>query len=439
VIDKRVKDDLAKSITIEKVTFYWDFTEISTRDGVKVVCVAVLQDVADAYIHFFKSTNIDPVAFEVEGESIGRALLPLKKIKRVKKKRKLFKKKEQEKDEVMADNKSRMIIDFGARNTMIDIFNEEAVLVVSVPLPYAGNYFTSKVAEKLNISKQEANKIKEAEGFKKDGKTYEILRPHGEKIIKEIEAATRYYEREFGSKVREIILAGGTALLPGITEFFQERVKDVNVKMGDPLKKINDFGMLNQKEKILYSNVIGLGLRSLKEDPIETGINLLPEEVRNQARKSQQETRRSVLLVAIFITIAGFLLLGLSIYYLIYLPVPAPMQPLKSRILLILEDEKAETIDVAFIVDELKEEATVHAGPGEESEVVGYVNSGEFYQATGQRSGWVRIKFSEEQEGWIYRENLKSTATMTLEEFEEMKIIEAEDIETDTEGEMEEE
>jgi type IV pilus assembly protein PilM len=435
-IYKRVKDELAKTLPFEKEEFYWDFTEVSTREGVKVVCVAVLQDVADSYIHFFKSTNIDPVAFEVEGESIGRALLPLKKIKRVTKKRKLFKKKEREKenDEVMADNKSRMIIDLGARSTMIDIFNEEAVLVVSVPLPYAGNYFTNKVAEKLNISKQEANKVKEEEGFNKNGKTYEILKPHGEKIIKEIEAANRYYEREFGSKVKEIVLAGGTALLPGITEFFQERVKNISVKVGDPLKKINDFGMLNQKEKILYSNVIGLGLRSLKKDPIETGINLLPEEVRNQARKSQQETHRSVLLVAIFIVIAGFLLLGLSIYYLVYLPVPAPMQPLKNRILLIIDDKKVETVDVAFIADDL-EGVVIYSGPGEESDVVGSAFSGEFYQATGQRAGWVRVKISEDEEGWIYRENLKKITTMSLEDFEMMEIVEVEeeDSEVDTE------
>ncbi|MEA2092655.1 MAG: pilus assembly protein PilM, partial [Patescibacteria group bacterium] len=430
---KKIKDELAKTLPFEKENFYWDFTEVSTREGVKVVCVAVLQDIADSYIHFFKSTNIDPVAFEVEGESIGRALLPLKKISRGKKKRGLFKKKEQEKDEVMADNKSRMIIDLGARSTMIDIFNEEAVLVISVPLPYAGNYFTSKVAESLGISREEANKIKEAEGFKKDGKTYEILKPHGEKIAKEIEDAFRYYEREFNSKVKEIIMAGGTALLPGIVEFFQEKVGKVGVKIGDPLKKINDFGMLDQKEKILYSNVIGLGLRSLKKDPIETGVNLLPKEVRNQARKGQQEAHRSVLLVAVFIVIAGFLLLGLSIYYLIYLPVPAPMQPLKSRILLALEDEKVETIDVVFISDDIEEEIVVYSGPGEDSEVIDYnVSSGEFYIATGQRAGWIRIKI-EDREGWINGNDLKAIETMDIKEFEKMKT--KEDIGIDTEAE----
>jgi type IV pilus assembly protein PilM len=426
---KKIKDELAKTLPFEKENFYWDFTEVSTREGVKVVCVAVLQDIADSYIHFFKSTNIDPVAFEVEGESIGRALLPLKKINKGKKKGGLFKKKEQEKDEVMADNKSRMIIDLGARSAMINIFNEEAILAVSVPLPYAGNYFTSKVAESLNIPREEANKIKEAEGFKKDGKTYEILKPHGEKIIKEIEDATRYYEREFNSKVKEIVLAGGTALLPGIVEFFQERVKGVGVKIGDPLKKINDFGMLDHKESVLYSNVIGLGLRSLKKDPIEAGVNLLPEEVRNQARKIQQETHRSVLLVAIFIVIAGFLLLGLSVYYLVYLPVPAPMQPLKSRILLVLEDETVETIDVVFISDDIEKEIVVYSGPGEDSEVIDYdIGPGEFYIATGQRAGWIRIKI-EDREVWINGSNLKAIETMDIKEFEEMKTNDIEETE----------
>ncbi len=216
-----IQKEIERTMPFEKETFYWDFVEVSNKDEIKVVCFAVLQDIADSYIHFFKSTNIDPVAFEIEGESIGRALLPLKKVIKREKKKRLFKEKEVEKEEVMADNKSRMVVDMGARSTMLNIFNQDAVLVVSVPLPYAGNYFTGKVADHFKISKSEANKIKEKEGFKKDGKTYEILKLHGDKIIEEIREANSYHDREFGSPVKEVILAGGTALLPGIHDFFK--------------------------------------------------------------------------------------------------------------------------------------------------------------------------------------------------------------------------
>ena len=178
--------------------------------------------------------------------------------------------------------------------------------------------------------------------------------------------------------------------------------------------------MLDRKESVLYANVIGLGLRSLKSDPIGSGINLLPEEVKSQAKKSQQETQRSVFLVALFIVIAGLLLLGMAVYYLVYLPVPAPMQPLKNRIMLVLEESKNEMVDVAFISDDTEEEITVYNGPGDESGVVGYVSSGEIYMATGQRAGWVRITM-EDNEGWIDGDQLKGLKTMEVEEFKTKK------------------
>ncbi len=178
--------------------------------------------------------------------------------------------------------------------------------------------------------------------------------------------------------------------------------------------------MLDRKESVLYANVIGLGLRSLKSDPIGSGINLLPEEVKSQAKKSQQETQRSVFLVALFIVIAGLLLLGMAVYYLVYLPVPAPMQPLKNRIMLVLEESKNEMVDVAFISDDTEEEIAVYNGPGDESGVVGYVSSGEIYMATGQRAGWVRITM-EDNEGWIDGDQLKGLKTMEVEEFKTKK------------------
>ncbi len=430
-LQTKIAEKIKLSIPFEEEDFYWDFIEIPSSKGVKITCVATLRDFADEYIHFFKSTNIDPVAFEVEGEAIGRALLPTKTI-RGKEKKGLFKKKREEK-QVMADRRSRMIIDIGARDTILSIFNEEALLTVSVPLPYAGNYFTRKVAQEFNISNEEAEKKKQDQGFKKDGDTYKVLSEQGEKIVKEIKDAQRYYKSEFNSEVKEILLAGGSSLLPGIVEFFNEKVEGVTVKLGDPLNKIKDLGLLDGKESILYASVIGLGLRSLKKDPIDSGINLLPEEVKSQAQKTQQETQRSVLLVASFVLIAGIMLLSLAVYYLVYLPVPAPMQPLKNRILLVMEREDV-TIDIAIVREDLEESPPVHQGPGTATEIIGTVEMGGMYRVTGQRAGWVRIEF-EDISGWIVGDNLQTIRTIDEEDFEEVIF----DIEEDEEEVIEDE
>ncbi len=395
----QIEEKIKNTIPFDYDDLYWDFTEIESKQSeIKILCVAAQRDIVDSYIYFFKSANVDPVAFEIQGASIGRALLPVKRIKTGKKKK--------DYKTVMADGKSRMIVDLGARTTTLNIFNTEAVLTVSVPLPYAGKYFTKKIAEYFNISDKEANEMKKKEGFDKNKKAYEVLKVAGEKIVDEINEANKYYKREFGLELKEMVLVGGTSLLPGIVDFFSEKIEGIDVKLGDPLKKINDLDFLEEEKPVLFSNVIGLSLRSLLKDPIKDGLNLLPDEIKSQERRSQTEKHRSVLLIAIFIAIVGIMFLALSAYYLIYLPVPAPIQPLQQRVLLHLDERgQLEMIDMAFIREDLEEPVFVRRGPGETQEAIGEALPGESYQATAQLAGWVRIVFGE-TEGWIHAENL---------------------------------
>ncbi len=419
----QVRKEVENKFPFDPEELYWDFLELPSDQGIKILCVAALRDVVDMYIYFFKSTNIEPVAFEIEGASIGRALLPIKNINKKEEKKK---KKKKKKRQVMADGKERMIIDMGARTSVLSIFNKDAKLALSVPLPYAGYYFTKKISEGLNLSKKEAEKIKQEKGFREGTDIFPILKEQGEKIIKEIKRAQKYYKREFDGEIKEILLAGGTSLLPDIIDFLDKRIENVEVKIGNPLKKINEGDFLNEKESVLYSNVIGLGLRSLMDDPINQEINLLPEEVKSQAEKSQKENYRSILIVALFITIAGIVLLGLSTYYLVYLPVPAPIQPLQDRILLRVEEDDdvdVEMIDMAVVRVDLQDPTPVYRGPGDEQEIIGEAFPGESYRATGQRTGWVRIEI-DDVEGWIYRDKLE--------------MIESIEIETTTEEDLEE-
>ncbi len=407
----KIEEKIKNTIPFDYEDLYWDFTEIpSKKKDVKILCVAAQRDIVDSYIYFFKSANVDPVAFDIQGSSIGRALLPTKKIYEDRRKKKTR--------EVMADGKSKMIIDMGSKTTTLSIFNEDAILAVSVPLPYAGNYFTKKIAEGLKISHEDANKIKKEDGFKKDGRAYDIVKKNAMKIVDEINDARNYYKREFEVDVNEVIIAGGTALMPEMVEFFSAHFEEIVIKKGEPLKKINDLDLLGDENAILYSNVIGLALRSLLKDPIRDGINLLPEEIKNQERRSQTEKHRSVLLIAIFIAIAGIMFLVLAAYYLIYLPVPAPIQPLKHRVLLHLDDDKVVyTVDVAVVRDDGEGVVFVRRGPGETQEVIGEAIPGESYEVTAQLAGWVRVKF-EEGEGWIYGEDLDSIDTVDITEDE---------------------
>lgn len=50
-------------------------------------------------------------------------------------------------------------------------------------------------------------------------------------------------------------------------------------------------------------------------------------------------------IVAIIIALAGLAFLSSAVYYLVYLPVPTPMQQLKTRVMMWLQLEEAKNIE----------------------------------------------------------------------------------------------
>ena len=303
--NEKVKKKIKMIIPHDPDELYWDTREVPTvGEEVKIICVAAQKEIVDSYTFFFKSTKLDLAAFEIEGFSVGRSLLPIKKIKREDGTEKL----------VMADGKDRMVLDMGAKTSTLNMYDKRGSLVVSVPLPYGGNYFTREIAKNLGETTVDAERIKRENGFKKEGDIYEIMEKHGHKIVDEIEEARDYYQREFSSQVEEVLLTGGTALLPGITDFFEGQFEDLNFKTGSPLKKIDAPDFLEEKESVLYSNVVGLALRGLRKDPIDVGVNLLPEEVKKQERKDEIEDDKPLFIISVFILFSGLFLLGAALF-----------------------------------------------------------------------------------------------------------------------------
>ena len=94
-------------------------------------------------------------------------------------------------------------------------------------------------------------------------------------IIKELKDAVRHYEKESGEKIEEIVLAGGSALIPKIDQYLALNLEK-KVRIGDPLKQIKNGQLLGgEYPPILFANVIGLALRAVGD--IAKGIDLLPQ------------------------------------------------------------------------------------------------------------------------------------------------------------------
>ncbi len=111
-----------------------------------------------------------------------------------------------------------------------------------------------------------------------------------------------------------------------------------------------------------------------------------------------------VYVTAVFIAFAGIGFLALSIYYIIYLPVPAAMQPLKTRLVVTLglqEMTEVERLPVAVTVYG-DENVFVYLEPNNDSEVIAIVVPDTSYAVLQKEGEWYRVEIEGEHgEGWI--------------------------------------
>ncbi len=304
----KIKQEIKNTIPLQMKDIYWDFIKTKNENGkAKVLCVAINQDIIDNYIYFLRASGVTPVVFDVESSSAARSLLP---------KTYNFPEKEKEDKEMSEDV---LILDIGARTTIITAYDVMGVMHFAVSVSCAGSLFTEKIAEFLNVPREEAERLKIEKGFLSDSGFFPALEEAVGKIISEMEEAIVFYRRNLGKDIEKVILVGGSALLPGIVDYFQKLTK-AKVEIGDPLSKIGKTDILDRKRGVLYTNVVGLALRGISENPVKNGINLLPTEIKTKEMKIQQGKRKSVLIASIVIAFFGLLLLAFTILYFIYLP-----------------------------------------------------------------------------------------------------------------------
>ncbi len=106
-------------------------------------------------------------------------------------------------------------------------------------------------------------------------------------------------------------------------------------------------------------------------------------------------------LVAMLIALGGLGFLLFAVYYIVYLPVPVALQPLKMRVLTVLQLEQILNQE-GFVV--ASEEINIYLDNNEESDVLFQMIRGNVYEVLEVDNDWIRVNFNN-QEGWIKIEN----------------------------------
>lgn len=246
-LNEAVRLEAEQYIPVPLADLYLDHAQIRKTDKeMDVFAVAAPKKIVDSYMIFSRLLGLEVVAIET---TIGAAS-------------RLF---------VEADRSDvpTILIDFGSVSTDITIFDK--TVIVTGTVQGGGDNFTDGIAQKLGVTKQEAEVIKTKYGLKRSKKQAEItevLKPILEQLLKETRRMMRYYEERYGAnrKIGQIVSMGGGANMPGLSEYMTDALR-MPVRLSAPWQHVG-FSKLQPPtdvEKSMYITVCGLAMMHSKE------------------------------------------------------------------------------------------------------------------------------------------------------------------------------
>lgn len=203
----------------------------------KIFLVAIPNQVIQDYQKVAQLSGVDLYAVEAEAMGLVRAL-------------------------VKDNNNCVCLIDIGVQSTTINIVDKKS-LKKSYSFNFAAGQLTSSISSVLDLGRTEAEEIKNQEGLtspkQEVSKTlYLLIDP----LILEVKKVLSDFYLQENKEVEAIYLTGGTALLPGLREYFSEVLK----------KKVE---IPNCFSEILHPPILGKTLEKIAPSfSVATGVAL---------------------------------------------------------------------------------------------------------------------------------------------------------------------
>jgi type IV pilus assembly protein PilM len=242
---------LKENVPIDASEAVFDYTIFKEREDDYDVNVSVYpMNISAQYVSALEESGFKVLSIEVEGQATARALISKR------------------------DTASVLIIDIGRNSASLSISTGGSV-TFSAKLDTGGDFFTRAIARELDVSFQEAEKLKIKHGFRdtpEDKMVFEGLLPVMSKFAEAIHKHLMYWHmhvntKEFSAEdISKVIIVGGNANIVGLAEYL-EATLDVSVEVGDVWKNVFSYEKyvpkIHAKNSLEYATAIGLAIRSL--------------------------------------------------------------------------------------------------------------------------------------------------------------------------------
>lgn len=244
-----VEVEVDQYIPIPSSALYIDYEIIErTKEQLTVIMAAIPKILVDNILTAATKAGLDPVMVEPGVNAVARVL-----------------------EATEQGHLTTLIVDIGPASTDIAILDGGAIRI-SGGLGIGGNTFTLDIAQKLNVSLENAHQLKVLNGLNagpRQAKLTAALHPSLQRIAAEIRKVIRYYtERiEGDSKIEQVLIVGSGSNVPGIGDYFTNELV-MAARVASPWQRL-DFGTLPQPHKQFRPRYITVaGLASVKPGDI---------------------------------------------------------------------------------------------------------------------------------------------------------------------------
>lgn len=253
--DEAVKWAVRRHIPFDLDRVYLDWQPVEVvgekRKHQNIIVGAVQKSVVDPLLQVLDGAGLRVIALELEVQAIIRSVLP--------------------KDSVGVHGV--LIVDLGATSTNI-IFFDQGAMRFTASVQMGGDDLTRELAHALHLKPSIAAEKKAAIGVQERGGEEDIayaLRNVTVKLLRQVEQVVREMTAQLrgGKSVRAILLSGGSANLPGISDVFAEVFPGIPVQMANPWVNVvsdpRDGKMpLSSQDASHFVTALGLALREVE-------------------------------------------------------------------------------------------------------------------------------------------------------------------------------
>ena len=222
----------------------FDYSICSAKPGsadtaMEVSVAVVSAKVASAYIEVLTAAKLIPVVFQIESQSIARAVVPA------------------------GDEQTYIVIAVRETKTVLAIVSE-SVIQYSTTLSVGGQSLVSSIKKNFSVSEAEAQKIRLGAEPKEGSEMFQSLIHAASVVRDEIQKLLVYWDsRDEGRHpVKEVIICGSDALL-GLDDYLVQSIA-LPVRIANVWTNIAPLGTylppITKRESLDYASALGLAL-----------------------------------------------------------------------------------------------------------------------------------------------------------------------------------